>query len=99
MAWIDEVRPHLERLHLAAPSFQGRQDHQGDRRLANTAMSTGDDQSWESHLVVHALVCELDAAVHRPDRRAKVEDFLIFFVQEIIDTSEDLPVIRNVIGR
>jgi hypothetical protein len=40
---IDKVRPCLERLHLAAPLSQRRQDRQCHRRLADTAVGTGNN--------------------------------------------------------
>ena len=48
----DKVRPHLKRLHLAAPSFQCRQDRQSGRRLANATMSARNDQSWRNHIIL-----------------------------------------------
>ena len=68
----DKVRPHLKRLHLAATSFQCRQDRQSGRRLADTAMGAGDDQSREIHRLLHSLVCEFHTAIDRPNRGAEI---------------------------
>ncbi len=52
MAWIDKVRPDLEWLHLATPIFQSRQNRQCHRRLADTTLGAGNDQSWRNHTIL-----------------------------------------------
>jgi hypothetical protein len=50
MAGIDEIWSRLERLHPTAPTFQGRQERQRHRRLADVAGGTGDDETGKLHI-------------------------------------------------
>src|SRR5439155_7921301 len=49
MAGIDEVWPHLEGLHPAAPLFQSRQERQRHSGLPDAAMRARDDEPREIH--------------------------------------------------
>ena len=46
MAGINEVRPHLEGLHPAAPRFQGRQERQRHGGFPDAAVRACNDQPW-----------------------------------------------------
>ena len=52
MAWVNKIRTRFEPLDPAAPIFQSRQNRQCHRRLADTTLGAGNDQSWRNHTIL-----------------------------------------------
>ena len=99
MPGVNEVRPHLEGLHQAAPLFQGRQQCQSHRGLTDAAMSARNNQAVVVHLALSPLISKLHTGKDRSGWRAKKKHFLVVLVEQVINATENLPLFGYIISR
>src|SRR5207244_1490727 len=99
MPGVDEIRSHLEGLHPAAPPFQSRQQRQRHRGLTDAAMSARNDESRKVHPACSPLIGKLHTGKDRSGGRAKKEHFLVVLIEEVINTTKNLPLFGHIIRR
>src|SRR6478672_2445720 len=100
MTGVDKIRSRLEGLHAAATAFQGRQQRQCHRRLADTTMSSGDDYSWikvhwmsEGHVKIYSHPPE-----DGPDGRSEEQHLFVLSVENVVCPAVNLDRLVDIIG-